>query len=329
MVSPDRMRAVLLTALLGAAACADGDEAASGPDGSSAAITIPDGSYRMVEGWAELPEGVPIWGQTIGVEYDPAGYVWAFHRCFANNCVGPRANTPAMLKLDLDGKVVDQWGEGLFVWPHGSFLDADGNLWTTDAQGREGIGHQVWKFSPDGEVLMTLGQPGVAGDGEDTFNGPADVVVGDNGDIFVADGHGNNRVVKLSAAGDFIMQWGQAGTGPGEFDEPHSIALDSQGRLFVGDRVNQRIQIFDQSGTYLDEWPDIMASGIHITADDLVFVADYQLQNGIVIANAADLSPIGFIPEALPEGVAVGPDGSVYVGEVIFQHMKKFERIQP
>ena len=98
---------------------------------------------------------------------------------------------------------------------------------------------------------MTLGRKGVAGDGPDTFSGPCDVTVAKNGDIFVADGHGNSRVVKLSKDGAFIKAWGAKGAGPGELNVPHSIAIDSQGRLFVADRSNNRIQIFSQDGKYL------------------------------------------------------------------------------
>ena len=284
---------------------------------------IQEVSYSLVDGWAQLPEGVEAWGQTIGVEIDTGGNLLVFQRCFASNCIG-RDDVPALLKYDLDGNLIDSWGEGMFVWPHGFFLDSDGNIWTTDARGAEGRGQQVVKFSPDGTVLMALGTPGVAGDGPNTFSGPTDIAVAPNGEIFVADGHGNNRIVKYSSDGEFLMEWGQEGTGPGEFNEPHCLAFDSRGRLFVGDRVNQRIQVFDQEGRYLAEWPDIMASGIHITQDDVVYVADYQLREGIVIANASDFSDIGFISETLPEGVTVDAQGNIYAGEVLPRNLKKF-----
>ncbi len=283
-------------------------------------------SYRLVDGWAQLPNGVEAWGQTIGVELDADGNLWVFHRCFAENCYGGRENVAPVLKYDPSGRLLESWGEGMFNWPHGFFIDADGYIWTTDARGVGDKGHQVMKFTQDGTLLLTLGTAGVAGDGQDTFDGPADVAVAPNGDIFVVDGHGNNRVVKFNKDGEFIMSWGGAGTGPGQFNEPHCLAFDSQGRLFVGDRVNERIQVFDQNGRYLAEWTGIMASGMDITEDDVIYVADYQLRMGIVIANASDFSEIGFIENAMPEGVTVDRMGNVYAGEVLPRNLKKFVR---
>ena len=197
-------------------------------------------SYRLVEGWPPLPGGVAGWGQTIGIEIDPQDNLWVFHRCFAGDCIqGGRERAMPVLRYNQAGTITALWGAGLFVWPHGSTLDADGNLWLTDARGANGKGHTVQKFTPQGRLLMTLGQPGVAGATETTFDGPADVAIAPNGDIFVADGHGNDRIMKFSPTGEFIMQWGREGTLLGEFNEPHTLAFDSQGRLFVGDRINQ------------------------------------------------------------------------------------------
>ena len=207
--------------------------------------------YELVENWAQLPDGM-VWGQVIAVDTDQAGNLIALHRCSSDTCVGQ--SEPPLLKFNPSGELLMSWGEGLLVWPHGLDIDADGNIWVTDGRHEGGKGEVIFKFSPDGEVLMTIGTPGISGDGPYTFDGVCDVVVAANGNIFVADGHVNNRVVKYSAAGRFLMAWGQAGTGPGEFDMPHSIDIDSQGRVFVADRGNNRVQIFDQEGRYLDEW---------------------------------------------------------------------------
>jgi len=295
---------------------------------SAQALQGQDSVYRLVEGWAQLPDGVEAWGQTIGVEVDSDGNLWVFHRCFSTSCDSGREHVTPVLKYDSSGKLLDSWGAGMFIWPHGFFLDEDGNVWVSDARGEDGKGHQVMKFTPDGRRLMTLGTAGVAGAGHNTFDGPADVAVAPNGDIFVVDGHGNDRVMKFSKDGEFLMEWGGEGTEPGQFNEPHSLAFDSRGRLFVGDRVNQRIQVFDQNGHYLAEWPGIMASGMYMTDDDVLYVADYQLREGIVIANSRDFTEIGFIDDAMPEGVTVDRMGNVYAGEVLQRNLKKFEKIR-
>jgi len=284
-------------------------------------------TYRLVEGWAQLPEGIDRFGMTLGLELDEERHLWVFQRCFSTDCVdGPEERLPAVLEYDPNGRLLSSWGEGMFVWPHGFYLDADGNIWTTDARGAGGKGNTVMKHARDGRVLMTLGTPGVAGATQDTFDGPTDVLVAPSGEIFVADGHGNGRVVKFSADGRFLMEWGTKGPMLGQFNEPHALAMDSRGRLFVADRLNQRIQVFDQNGRFLAVWPAIQASGLYISPDDIVYVADYQLRQGIVIARASDFQEIGFIDGTLAEGVTVDPDGNVFTGESIPRNVKKFSR---
>jgi len=226
----------------------------------------------------------------------------------------------------------------MFVQPHGLSLDAEGNVWVTDVNASNGKGHQVFKFSRDGGVLMRLGKPGVAGNGPDTFSQPSAVVVAPNGDIFVADGHigddSNARVVKFSKDGTFIKAWGTKGTGPGQFDGPHCIAMDSRGRLFVCDRSNNRIQIFDQDGNFLDQWKQFgRPSGIFINASDTMFVIDSESKNvpgygynpgglrGIRIGSAKDGTVAAFIPDPEPDpdhSGSTGGEGIAEFGEVIY-----------
>ena len=174
----------------------------------------PPNPYRTVENWAKLPDGRK-WGQTISVDIDRDGKsIWVFERCGGTSCDG--SDVAPILKIDPSGNVTKSFGAGMFVFPHGIHVDRDGNVWVTDGRGKGGKGHQVFKFSPDGKVLMTLGKAGVAGDGPDTFNPPSDVLVAPNGDIFVADGHGgetNARIVKFSKDGKFIKAWGKNGVG--------------------------------------------------------------------------------------------------------------------
>ncbi len=304
--------------------------------------------YRTIENFGELPEG-RMWGSTSAVEIDRDGKsVWAAERCGANTCVG-NTSTPVIVKLDQNGKLLKSFGEGMFVFPHGIYVDKEGNVWVTDGQGRNGKGHQVFKFSPEGEVLLTLGKAGVAGTGPDEFNMPSDVVTGKNGDIFVADGHGrdsNARIVKFDKNGKFIKAWGKKGTGPGEFDCPHALAIDSKGRLFVGDRFNNRIQIFDQDGKYLTEWKQFARpSGLYIDKRDMLYVADSESidtggyagnnpgwKRGLRIGSAKDGSVTAFIPDPTPgkgatsaaEGVAADSKGNLYGAEVLSKSLKKY-----
>jgi sugar lactone lactonase YvrE len=265
-----------------------------------------DAPYRLVPNWGALPNGA-AWGEVPGMAIDANGKVYAFHR----------SDVP-IVELDRAGRVLKQWGEKLFAWPHGIRVDRFGNLWITDGQARNGIGQQVFKYAPDGRLLMTLGTKGVRGEGPDTFAGPCDVAVAENGDIFVADGHVNSRVVKFSKDGTFIKAWGKRGTGPGEFNLPHTIAIDSRGRVFVGDRSNNRIQIFDQDGTFIDQWTQFGSpSGIFIGADDTLYVADYNDKQRLFVGSAKDGSIRYETNDTLAEGVAVDKQGNIYVGETV------------
>ena len=198
------------------------------PQRTHAQANDPPNAYRTVESWAKLPDGRK-WGQTISVAVDRDGKsIWVFERCGGTSCDG--SNVAPILKFDADGNLLKSFGAGMFVFPHGLHVDRDGNIWATDGRGKEGKGHQVFKFSPDGKVLMTLGAAGVTGDDPGFFNAPSDVLVAPNGDIFVADGHGgdtNARIVKFAKDGSLLKTWGKKGSGPGEFNVPHRLAMDS------------------------------------------------------------------------------------------------------
>jgi sugar lactone lactonase YvrE len=289
--------------------------------------------YQTIENYFKLPEGRKI-GSTAAIHVDRDGSsLWAFERCGAQTCVG--STVAPILKFDASGALVKSFGAGMFIRPHGIHVDPDGNIWVTDGEGpdgkdpaRNGKGHQVFKFSPEGKVLMTLGTAGVAGAGPETFNQPSQVQVAPNGDIFVGDGHGGNsnaRIVKFSKNGRFIKTWGKKGTAPGEFEAPHGLAMDSRGRLFVADRGNNRLQIFDQEGNFLEEWTQFgRPSGLFIDKNDTVYVADSQSNEqihpgwtkGIRIGSARDGKVVAFIPDPDPagsqEGVAADAKGNVY-----------------
>jgi len=263
--------------------------------------------YKLAENWGPHLHGMQ-WGETAGLTIDSEGRLFAFTRTSTH-----------IVEFDASGNVLKTWGEGLFVYPHGIRVDRNGFLWITDARGRDGKGHQVFKYSRDGKLLLALGTAGVAGDSETTFNGPTDVAIAPNGDVFVADGHVNNRIVKFSPQGSFIKQWGRKGAGLGEFNLPHTLFFDSRGRLLVGDRSNKRIQIFDQAGNFIDQWTQFGSpSGIFIADDDALYVVDYNDRKRLFIGSAKD----GSIKYAvnnltLAEGVAVDKRGTIFTSETI------------
>ena len=318
----------------------DSDEAHR-PD-TTAALPNP---YRTIEGWAKLPEG-RVWGATSAVDIDRDGHsVWVAERCGANSCAN--STVDPILHFDATGRLIKSFGGGMFTFPHGIFVDRDDNIWVTDGQ----ITHQVFKFRADGKLLLVLGKRGGGKDGE-FFYQPNDVVVAPDGSIFVAEGHGAadvGRIVKLSKDGALIKTWGRHGSGRGEFDQPHGLAMDSQGRLFVADRSNNRIQIFDQNGTFLAEWKQFgRPSGLFIDKQDALYVADSESgdvegkygynpgwKRGLRIGSAKDGSVTAFIPDPKPnangpgmtsgaEGIAADVDGVIYGAEVGPRSIKRY-----
>jgi DNA-binding beta-propeller fold protein YncE len=322
--------------------------------GPTAAQTTAPNPYRALEGvWGRLPAG-RAWGATSAVWPSADGRrIWVGERCGANTCVG--SDLDPIFLFEADGTLVRAFGAGLLAWPHGLFVDAQENVWVTDAVGfgaePPGLGHVVYKFSPTGDLLMTLGKKGEPGRGPDTFRRPSAVLVAPDGSIFVADGHdadGNNRIVKFGADGRYLGEWGGTGAERGQFRDPHALAMDSQGRLFVADRGNSRIQIFDQEGTHLATWTQFgRPSGLFIDRDDLLYATDSESntrrnpgwKRGIYIGSARTGWVTAFIPDPEPdpdssstsgaEGVAVDADGNVYGAEVGPRMLRKYVRTRP
>ncbi len=300
--------------------------------------------YITQRNWGALPENTAAWGAVTAVEPSPDGqFIYVVHRCFENSCEN-RPEDP-ILKYDYEGNLLAHFGAGLFIFPHGATVDHEGNLWVTDARANDELGHRAIKFSPEGEILMELGKAGVGGSGSELLFWPNDVVVDpDDGDIFVADSHrngDNNRIVHYDRLGNYLGEFGEKGSDPGQLSEPHSIAMDSRGRILVGDRENNRIQIFTQEGELLDEWRQFgRPSGIYVTPDDRIYVADSEsgpdtgageltgIMKGIRIGSAITGEVDTFIEDMEPlrddhsgaEGVGVDANGNVY-GAVVRRRM--------
>jgi DNA-binding beta-propeller fold protein YncE len=252
-----------------------------------------------------------------GVAIDAKDNVLVFHRGDPQRPI---------LVLDHEGRLLRTFGEGLFASTHGLRVDPAGNVWTTD-----NANHTVVKLSPEGKVLMSLGEKDVAGEDERHFNKPTDVAFAPNGDFYVSDGYGNSRVVKFDKAGKFVLAWGRKGAGEGEFNLPHAVRLDSKENVYVADRENKRIQVFDAGGKFLRQFANgVSPYGLFITPDDSVFVADgvkhevlKMTPDGKVLARwgGGGRERGHFL---MPHGICVGGDGAVYVAEVTGARLQKF-----
>ena len=359
-----RVATALLLAVAAASCTAETDASSPAMQASSGNLItgegLPNPTASVITNWGDLPEGRE-WGTTAGVDIDPNdGHVWAYERCGSGALTGGGVSCDTnpvdpIFKFDRDtGEMLANFGEGIFVVPHGIHLDSVGNVWVTDFDGNDDgtKGHQVHKFSPDGELLMSLGTAGQPGTGPNQLNQPNDVITAPDGTIFVSDGHsGQNmtslqeieegraagltgRIVKFAADGTRIMEWGRIGLEHGEFRTPHALAWDAQGRLWVADRGNHRIEIFDQDGTYLESrYMYGRISGLFITDDDTVYAIDSESsptnhpnwRNGVRIGPADRDVITAFIPPferesrlyqgTAGEGVAVDADGNVYAAE--------------
>ena len=319
--------------------------------------------YTAVDGWEKLPDG-RVFGALSGAFPDPDGrHLWVLNRCGGNICAD--SDLDPIMKFDMEGNLVDSFGAGIFGFAHGFYLDHEGFLWVTEGAPdgddraepgyRRGLGHQVHKLNQRGEVVMSLGEAGVFGDDETHFNGPADVLVAPNGEIWVADGHrgGNNRIVKFSPDGRFLLQVG-GGVGSeskeaGRFDDPHGLAMDSQGRLFVADRGNNRIQIFGQDGNLLEIWTQFgKPSGLVIDQNDVLYVVDglsgrdrpgwranLGWEQGLRVGDARTGWVTAFIPNrgsgggAGMEFLGVDFDGNIYVNDLSRERLAKFSLFRP
>jgi peptidylamidoglycolate lyase len=303
-----------------------------------------EAQYEVVADWPALPEGKAL-GVCAGVGVDSHNHVFVFHRnkrlwtaLFPEEPI----SEPTIAVIDgRTGKLLTEWGAGEFIMPHGLTLDREDNVWLTDV-GRQ----QVFKYTHDGHLLLTLGERGQAGSDQAHFNLPTDVAVLPDGSFYVSDGYRNTRVVKFDPTGRYEFEWGGRGAQPGKFNLPHGVAVDTRGRVFVCDRSNSRLQSFDPHGKFLAEWkgPAIgRPYGVAVAANDHVFLIDGgdqvpdQPDHAKVVEIDADGNVVGSFGSVgkgagqfrLGHDIAVAPDGAVYVAEAKGQRVQKFVRRQP
>jgi len=304
--------------------------------------TVLAAPYRLVPGWPQLPDQF-ILGNPTGLAVDHSGHLIVFHR-------GKRAwplllpmphsmmTTNTILVLDsASGKILNSWGAGRFIMPHGLTVDAANNIWVTDV----GL-HQVMKLTPDGRRLLTLGIAGQPGNDSLHFNRPTDVAVAPDGSFYVSDGYRNSRVVKFSPDGKYLFEWGRKGSGEGEFDIPHGLCLDEAGNVYVADRENRRIEVFDPTGRFLRQFADPGFGYIGaiaydprsrriIAVDDKSFLHLKHRGSDILLIDLDGriISRFGRSgaysgPVCWYHDLALGPDGSIYVGDILGNRLQKF-----
>ena len=274
----------------------------------------PDLGYRVDADWPTLPLGTHF-AAVSAAAVDTTGNVYVLHR----------GEQPIMV-FSPSGKLLRAFGKGVFTNAHGLRIDPDGNLWAADSGS-----HIVIKLSPQGRVLMVLGRRNNPALARERFDRPTDVAFASNGDIYVADGYGNSRVVKYSKDGDYLLEWGKRGVGQGEFNTPHAIITDPSGRVYVGDRENFRIQIFDPDGKFLEQWTHVGSPfGLDRAADGSLFMADGY--NDRVLKLSADGKILGSIGRHgrapgrfdVVHHLAIGPKASVYTAEIVTLRIQKF-----
>lgn len=263
----------------------------------------------------KLPEGVTL-GPCSAVDFDSQGRMYLFHR-----------GKQPILCFDPSGKFVRSWGDNLIGQAHGLRVDKHDNIWVTD------IGHHmVFQFNPQGKLLLALGQSGKPGTSDDQFNKPTDVAFGPQGEIYVADGYGNSRVMKFAANGKFLGKWGQPGKGRGEFDLPHSIIVDAKGCVLVGDRENDRVQVFDTEGTLLEVWPGFAPYGMEFDSKGTLFVTDgrankvLQLSSTGKVINSWGRKGNGPGEFNLPHMLAADAVGNLFIAEIGGRRLQKLRR---
>ncbi len=276
--------------------------------------------YRVVKGWGQGPEGKEFGGVITDAATDSQDRVYLARR-----------HTPAILVYDREGKFLTSWGENVLSNPHSLWIDENDHIYCGDTDD-----HTIRKFNTEGEVLQTLGTPHQTGSPGMPFNRPTSAMVASSGDIFVSDGYGQRRVHRFSPKGELLLSWGEEGTGPGQFVLPHGLWVDSRNRVLVTDRENNRIQLFDFEGKFIEEWTDILRPNfIFIDRNEIIYVTEaphrislFNLDGELLARWGEAGSEPGQFAE-FPHCLCVDAHGDIYVSEVpkLPNRLQKFTRI--
>jgi peptidylamidoglycolate lyase len=269
------------------------------------------GTWRSDANWAQVP-GDDWGGSTSWVAADGKGQVVVMVR-----------SAPYFRVFTREGRFVRAWGtQPEFRNAHSVTFDGEGNLWATDAGN-----HVLYKFSAQGELLLTLGRHGEAGDNAaaDRFNQPNHVAVAADGSLYVSDGYGNARIVQLDAAGGFLrIVGGEPGSALGQLALPHGVALDSRGRILVNDSDNQRIAVFNAAGEAVESWPFASRGGLAVDAEDRVYASDVNAGEIYILRDGVLLETIKV--DLRPHGLALDSDGALYVSDAMARKVVKLTR---
>jgi len=301
--------------------------------------------YELVPNWPQLPAGFVL-GNPTGICVDSNQNIFVFHRA---DRVWPLSNvmpetfisSKTILQLDKEsGKIINSWGENLFIMPHGLRVDKQNNVWVTDV----GL-QQVFKFTHEGKLLIKIGEAKVHGNDSTHFNMPTDIAIENDGSFYVSDGYGNSRVVKFSATGQYLFEWGTKGDKEGQFDIPHGITLDKNGNVYVADRENSRIQVFDPSGKFLKQYADKTFGNMcavtidpvtqklfavddlnfmklkHRGSDAIIFDTNETVQNRFGRSGSYN-GPVCWYHD-----LAVDDAENIYMGDILGNTLQKFRKI--